>query len=290
MRIVDAHTHWYPDFVSADPAGWARAAAEPHWGAVAGPRADGKRSLQGFPTIDKFLRDMDSAGVERAVIQGWYWENPANARLMNREVARAVAAHSDRLSAFASANPADSSWPEILREAADAGFCGIGELHSGVQGFRFASEAFSDFCGACAGEGLAVCLHLDDPRGKPYPNKVGTDNPGAFAAARANPMTKFIFAHWGGGEVFEPGFEPPENVFYDTAANTFLYGAGAWKNCSGRLADKMIYGSDYPLRLYPRKSRAEEMDGFAGEAMANVPSESAAGFFSGNFDRLMGGL
>ena len=106
MKIIDCHTHFYPRFAAENPEGWAAGAREPYWGALVGRRADGKRSLQGFPDGKKFLLDMDRAGVERAVVQGWYWENPETCSLMNAEIAKFAAAHPDRISAFASINPA----------------------------------------------------------------------------------------------------------------------------------------------------------------------------------------
>ena len=50
-----------------------------------------------------------------------------------------------------------------------------------------------------------ICMHLTDCNGKDYPNKVLTDNRGAFDAAIRNPSVKFLFSHFAGGEVFAYG-------------------------------------------------------------------------------------
>lgn len=288
MLLIDAHTHWHPDFVSRDPCGWARAVGEAHWGRLMAPRPDGRKNLQGFPSIEKFLRDMDAAGVERAVIQAWYWRMPENCEAVNAAVAEAVGRFPDRLSAFCAINPACGGIEARLRRARDMGFAGIGELHDGVQGFSFSSEGFAELCGLAGDFNMPLCVHLGDPDGKDYPNKIFTDNAAVAAAAEAFPGTGFILSHWGGGEVFKPGFKPLKNVFYDTAANTFLYGKSAWRKIGGALADRMIYGSDYPLRLYPSLSAEEEMVLFSQEALANVPSEFQDGFFSANFLSIYG--
>lgn len=283
MLVIDAHTHWYPESVSANPVLWAKENSEEHWGALMSPRADGKRILQGFPNIEKFLADMDDAKIDRAVIQGWYWKNRKSCDFMNAEVMKAVRENSDRLSAFASINPAVGDVDAQVRHAHEEGFVGIGELHDGVQGFAFDSDNFGLMCESAAKFNMPVCVHLDDPDGKNYPNKIPTNNRALYAAAEMLPDTRFIFSHWGGGEVFKANFKPLKNVYYDTAANTFLYGKAAWKNIPAAISDKIIYGSDYPLRLYPSLFKNEEMLTFFSEATSQIDSEFAEKFFAANY-------
>ncbi|MBR4597536.1 MAG: amidohydrolase family protein [Opitutales bacterium] len=281
--IFDIHTHWFDEEIAASPAGWAGQNSEPHFGALMGGN-----KLQSFKSIDDFLRDMDAAEVERAAIQGWYFENSANCRRWNRRAYAAVKKHSDRLCAFASVNCASSDFEGVLSEAFEMGFKGAGELHDGVQGFSFGSAQFDEFCACCAEKNFAICLHLSDPRGRDYPNKVATQNSPAFDAARRNKSAKFLFAHFGGGEVFAENFSPPENVFYDCAANTFLYGAAAYKKLPDSVMEKFAFGSDYSLRLYPRKYKTAEMREFAAENAAAVQKKFSQKFFRGNFEMLVG--
>ena len=287
MKIIDCHAHFYPRFAAENPEAWAACAGEPYWGALVGRRADGRRSLQGFPNEKKFLLDMDRAGVERAVVQGWYWENPATCSLMNAEIAKFAAAHPDRISAFASINPAfrRESLEEIAR-ARDLGFIGAGELHDGVQGFRYSSREFSEIALACAGAGLAICAHLTEKTPRQYPGKRATNFEAAYAAARACPSAKFIFAHLCGGAAGEPSFEPPPNAFFDTAAFPLTDGAEAVAKAVKKFPRRALYGSDYPLRLYPRKFIEEEMETAVAEAKAAVPAGLARKFFSENFESL----
>ena len=175
-----------------------------------------------------------------------------------------------------------------MREAFDMGFKGVGELHDGVQGFDFASSQYDDFCACCAEKNFAICLHLSDPRGKDYPNKVLTQNARAYEAARRNKSAKFLFAHFGGGDVFGENFSPPKNVFYDCAANTFLYGAGAYKRLPDSVMEKFAFGSDYSLRLYPRKYKVAEMREFVDENAAAVPQKFSQKFFRENFEKIVG--
>ena len=289
--ITDAHTHFYPEEVAANPVAWAERRGEAYWAALVGVRPDGKRSLQGFPSEKKFLEDMDAAGVERAIVQGWYWENPDTCDEANAATATFAKKHPDRISAFASVQPAFGKHAaEAAKRARDAGFVGVGEIHDGVQKFSYAGDSFEQFARACAEEKLPVCVHLTERSERAYLGKVATDFSAAFDAARKFAEVDFIFAHWLGGALFDGrgGAETAKlpNVFFDSAANPFVAGIEAWRTCVAMQPDSAIYGSDYPLRLYPRKFKTEEMATIANEARANVPAEFAGRFFSENIARI----
>lgn len=286
--MTDIHTHFYPAYIAADTDGWAKPRGEAYWAELVGRRPDGKRSLQGFPSEKKFLSDMDEAGVERAVIQGWYWENPDTCDELNAEISAFAKRHPDRISAFAAVQPAYGRRAvETAMRARENGFSGIGELHDGVQKFSYASADFEMLADACARERLPVCIHLTERSPRRYLGKVATDFGGATAAARRFGNVDFIFAHWLGGEIFENPENAAElvgrgNVFFDSAASPFLASADAWKTATENFPDAAVYGSDYPLRLYPRKFKTEEMRTIATEAAENVPPQAAEKFFETN--------
>ena len=286
---IDAHTHFYPDFVAKNPARWAERAKEAYWGRLTAPRADGKMSLQGFPSEEKFVADMDEAEVDAAIIQGWYWQNSAACAEMNCAIAEFCARMRGRIFVFASVNPSDiSAAVGIVRRARKDGFCGIGEIHDGVQKFGFLSEEFGRLANACADEDLPICVHLTEQNGRDYPGKVETDNLAAFRAAMKFPRTKFIFAHWGGGEIFA-GKIPGEylvlpNVIFDSAATPLQFRGETfpWREGPLKFPRSCAFGSDYPIRLYPRKFKKEQMKAIVEEAKSNVPLSIADAFFGKN--------
>ncbi|HEY5551170.1 MAG TPA: hypothetical protein VIK52_04740, partial [Opitutaceae bacterium] len=104
MGIVDSHVHLFPEAASADPQGWAAARGEHRWARMVAPRADG-RQVQGWAGVEQMLRDMDAAGIERVILQGWYWETPTTCAEHNHLMAAAISAHPDRLSAVATFHP-----------------------------------------------------------------------------------------------------------------------------------------------------------------------------------------
>ncbi|MEO7414315.1 MAG: amidohydrolase, partial [Opitutaceae bacterium] len=90
MNVIDAHVHLYPPEINADPATWAARAGEAHWATLATRRRASGSAAQAFPSVDQLLREMDGAGVERAVLLGWYWLKPESCTLQNRFHAECV--------------------------------------------------------------------------------------------------------------------------------------------------------------------------------------------------------
>jgi predicted TIM-barrel fold metal-dependent hydrolase len=71
--------------------------------------------------------------------------------------------------------------------------------------------------------------------------------------ARKYPRTTFILAHWGGLlPLRHPGALKLPNVYYDTAASPLLYREDIWRRFLAAVPnDRVLFGSDYPLNVYP---------------------------------------
>ncbi len=287
MRIIDAHVHLYPPEVNRLPAAWAEERREPRWAKLCTRwRGDGK-PVQTFPTVEQLLRAMDAAGVEKSVLLGWYWEQAENCAMQNRFYAECVRAHPDRLTAFATLQAAAGAGVlEIVKRARDEGFIGLGELSPHSRHFACDDAVWREVL-ALAGElKLPVNLHVTDPGSRRYPGRVETPLEDFLRMARDFPGTTFILAHWGGGLAFEPGDSLPANLLFDTAASPLLYGAEAWaRGMAGAGAERILFGTDYPLVLYPKNETQPGMTGLLGEAgAAEVPSEA----LGDNAARLLG--
>jgi hypothetical protein len=120
--VWDVHIHGYPEWVIEDPAKWGRSVGESHWTKLV------TKGPQGWASIGQLLREMDRAGVERCVLQGWYWEKAETCVEQNKWHAKWVKAHGDRLSAFACMHPGMENPVAELERAADWGAIGVGEL------------------------------------------------------------------------------------------------------------------------------------------------------------------
>lgn len=272
MTVVDCHVHLYPEEINRDPAAWTAAHRETQFARLCLRRRRDGRPVQGFPSVDGLLRELDAAGIDRALLLGWYWEHAASCALQNRFLADCVRRHPDRLWAFAAVQPGarpEDCLAELAR-ARDEGLAGIGELSPHAQGCPLDSPGLAAVLGWAGDEGWPVNLHVTDPAGRPYPGRVETPLGDLTALARRFPRTPFILAHWGGGlPVAAEGRDPLPNLWYDTAASPLLYDASVWSRIAPAVPPgRLLFGSDHPLELYPS---------VPGNGLARFLAEARAG-------------
>ena len=285
--IIDSHVHRYPDEVIRDPLAWARARDEKYWAALVAP--DG---VQGWADRDKMLRDMDTAGIEKAVIQGWYWENQSTCDEANEWHAKWFREDPERFIVLASVQPRDGrNAVEGFKRALDKGCSGAGELHPWVQGWSPESETWREIADICEAHGLPVCFHATETVGPDYKGSAPTPLADYAKIAKNHPSLKIVLAHWGGGLPFylmnRRTKRSLANVYYDTAASPLLYDARVWKIATELAgADRILFGTDYPLRDYPSKEKEPSFAGMVAEASQNLPSESLENVMHGNAARV----
>jgi uncharacterized protein len=295
MRVIDAHVHLYPPEVGRDPAAWAAEQREDHWAVLCARKRKSGQPVQSFPTLEELLRAMDAGGVERSVLLGWYWQQPETCAWQNRFFAECVRAHPDRLDAFAAVHPAagvDAVRAE-MRRARDDGLCGLGELSPHSQGIALADPALNAAIGLAADFGWPVNLHVADPSARRHPGWIETPLDALVLWLSGFPLVRFVLAHWGGGLALREG-DPARraqlaHVVYDTAASPLIYDAAVWKRALEILPpEKVVFGSDYPLNLYPKTDRAPGWTGILAEvAAAGLDSHELEAVLAGNAARLL---
>jgi len=223
---------------------------------------------------------MDAAGVTKAVLLGWYWERPETCQMQNRFYAECLRAHPDRLAAFAAIHPAMT--PGEVAWAEDSGFAGLGELSPHSQGVGLRDRTIRAMVEEAGRRKLAVNLHVTDPKSKRYPGWVETPLADFVQLAHDFPETNFILAHWGGGLAWSAEAAALPNVWFDTAASPLLYGPEVWAKAK---SERVLFGSDYPLVLYPQVNSEPGFGGLIAEARkegvsAAVLGGNAAGLLS----------
>jgi predicted TIM-barrel fold metal-dependent hydrolase len=83
----------------------------------------------------------------------------------------------------------------------------------------------------------------------------------------------------------------PANIFYDTAASPLLYGPDVWSRMVAAVgAERVLFGSDFPLNLYHRIDPAPNLARFAAEARDSLPGGALEAVLRGNLRRLLPGL
>ena len=253
--IIDAHTHRYSQEVIDDAQGFARSNKELHWLELVDP--GNPHSLQSWSSRERMLGDMDQAQVERAVLLGWYWENPETCRVQNDWHAKWIEEDPDRFYAFATIHPEMKNLTSELNQRKEQGFVGIGECHPWIQCSSLRNSSWKKIFSFASENGWPITFHVTEPVGHDYPGRTPTPLEEFLHLAREYPDLKIILAHAGGLFPFyelNPKIRPDlKNVYYDLAACPLLYDSSLY----GKLIDvvgyeKILWGTDYPLRVFPK--------------------------------------
>ncbi|MDR3334919.1 MAG: amidohydrolase family protein [Treponema sp.] len=290
--IWDAHVHLFPEEIYRN---WDKYAARDTWfGILTKKPEDGKGTEEAWANIDEALAAADKAGVWGLAMQGWYWNDEGLMIMHNDYMADAFHRHPDRLVGFASINPkfGGKALAEIER-CASLGFAGIGELGPGGNGYDFNDPDFLAAMECAQHYKLPVCIHCGEPVGHPYPGRDMTSLAPLPGVAKRFPQLTLILAHMGGGLPFyamNPRLQKSlGNVYYDTAANPLLYSIRSIKAVIAMVGvERLLFGSDFPLLLYPSRSREMDFSLFLTDIRdhAGLSAAESDRFFSDNFRTL----
>jgi predicted TIM-barrel fold metal-dependent hydrolase len=109
--------------------------------------------------------------------------------------------------------------------------------------------------------------------------------------ASQHPKLKMILAHWGGGLPF---FEQNPrirkilaNVAYDCAASPLMYEPEIFRRMIDLVGiEKLIFGSDYPLRIYPKTQKTADFSTYtkAIQTRAGLNPDEATALFAKNVE------
>ncbi|MCB0192619.1 MAG: amidohydrolase family protein [Anaerolineae bacterium] len=268
MRI-DAHIHYMPPSQRARLADFIK--QEPYWGLLLSPDEAGK-SVQGWASAERMIEDMDRAGLDRVVMQGEYPQRHETGVDRNSRVLALIRQWPERVMAFAAIQPkAGSAALDELQRCLDGGMCGVGELNPYAQGFSLDDADFLRLVEACIDNAIPLNLHVSEEVGHYYPGKSTTPLRHYYRLAERYPELKLILAHWGGGLIFYELMAKVrrtlKNVWYDTAASPLLYPTKKIFPVALACLDhrKILYGSDYPLLLYPRRQPEPDFQPFLAQ-------------------------
>ncbi len=286
FKIWDSHVHLFPPEVYQN---WETYAKRDKWFALLTKKPEnGKGTEEAWANAEEALECADTAGIYGLVMQGWYWNDAGLMQLHNDYMAEMMERHPERLKGFISINPKfkEKAIAEIER-CVKLGFEGIGELGPGGNGYDFNDPDFLDVLACAEHYRLPVCIHCGEPVGHQYPGKDLTSLAPLPEIIRKHPDLKLILAHMGGGLPFyemNPRYRGRfNNVYYDTAANPLLYGIESFRAVITLIgADRLLYGSDFPLLLYPSKLRKMDLTMFLEDIKNN------AGLTSEEWKKVMG--
>lgn len=294
--IIDSHIHMYPPQVFADPIAWSRRVDEPYWGVLVGDNPRGT-TIQGWATVEQLLADMDAAGVDQVVLQGIYFQHQANCVAQNNWYIDWCRRYPDRILGFATIQPlAGQAALDEVKRAVDNGLGGLGEMLPFAQNHSIRDEAFLAVVELAIELNLPMCLHGAEPVGPTYPGRAVTPLEDYVWLAQQYPELKLILAHLGGllpfYELNRTTRQTLQNVYYDTAAIPLLYRPAVYRAIVDVVGpEKVLYGSDYPLLLYPSQTRTPDFASFLAELRTAGLTEAELQLILGqNIQRVLGRL
>ena len=243
--IIDGHTHIFPPDVGERRDEYLR-------------RDAGFREIYSRPealiaTADELLASMDGAGIDASIACGFGWSDAELCRSHSEYLLEVASASGGRIIPFCTIQPADGDARDDLKRYAVRGARGLGELRPAQQGYSLIDSPEANLLAwAADAYDLAVLFHASEPVGHVYPGKTGlpVNQLGRFVSDF--PGVAVIAAHWGGGLPFYalmPEMRSAlDRTYFDTAATGFIYSPEIYARVIDLIgADKIIFGSDFPL-------------------------------------------
>ena len=277
--IIDFHTHVFPPeikkhrnkYIERDPC-------------FAILYSDPKARIA---TADELIASMDEAGVDISVILNIGWTTHELCVETNDYIIDAVSRYPQRLVGFGAVQPQSpkAAAAEIER-CASAGIKGVGEMRPDIQLFDLCDEVIMQpLAEVLKAHKLILLLHASEPIGHEYPGKGGITPDILYPFITSFPDLTVVCAHWGGGLPFYALMPEVKkamgNVYFDSAASPFLYTPQVYSQVIQLVgADRVLFGSDYPLLSPKRLLKEIEALGLAEESQSQL--------LAGNALRLLG--
>lgn len=272
--IIDFHTHVFPDEVRANRAEFLE--RESWFGTL---YADPKHKLA---SAEDVVASMEAAGVDRTVVLGFPWRDGGLCREHNSYILDAVQRYPDKLIGFAIVQPLAAGDAKELDRCLSGGLMGLGEV--GPDSQRYDIEAkwvLADSVEVLLHHDRPLLTHSSEPMGHDYAGK-GTITPPRLLKLASNfPDLKIVLAHWGGGlpfyELMPEVRETLRNVYYDSAASTYLYDFDIFP-IAARLVgtERILWGTDFPLLSQAKFLKRVRSSGLSEEQLTAVLGGNAA--------------
>lgn len=272
--IIDFHSHIFSDEMRANRLDYLE---RDQWFATL--YEDAKHRLA---SAEDLVTSMEDAGVDRTVVFGFPWRDGGLCKEHNNYLIDAVRKYPDKLIGFACVQPLDAGDAKEVDRCLSAGLSGLGELGPDGQGFdiedKWALEASVE---VLQQYGCPLLTHSSEPIGHDYAGKGQTHPWRLLKLAQNFPDLTIVLAHWGGGlpfyELMPEVREALKNVYYDTAASTYLYNFDVFPVVASIVgAHRILWGTDYPLLSQAKFLKRVRNCGLSPEELTGVLGGNAA--------------
>ncbi len=277
--IVDFHTHILPPQIKENRSYYIN-----HDPCFAVLYSDPKAKIA---TVDDLISSMDKSGVDISVILNIDWTSHKLCFETNDYILESISRYPKRLIGFCSI-PIQS--PEVafkeIERCVSGGIIGIGELRPDPHLLNNSNkQLINAIVDILQKHNLFLLFHTSEPVGHTYPGKGSVTPEVLYPFIVTNPNLKIICSHWGGGLPFYALMpevrEALANVYFDTAASPLLYISQIYQQAVQLIgADKILFGSDYPLLGQVRAIQEIEA--------CNLSDRNKKLLLAGNASRLLG--
>ncbi|MFC2021220.1 amidohydrolase family protein [Chloroflexota bacterium] len=277
--IIDFHTHIFPPRIKENRSKYID--RDPCFAILYSEKN------AGLATVDELIDSMDRDGVDISVVLNIGWTTHEMCVETNDYILESIDRYPKRLVGFCTVQPRslDSALDEIER-CAKGGIRGVGEMRPDMQLLDLEDEEImKPFSEVINEHNLILLTHASEPLGHQYPGKGMITPELLYSFITSYPDLTIVCAHWGGGlpfyELMPEVKRAMSNVFFDTAASPYLYSPQVYSQVVQLVgADKILFGSDYPLLDQSR---------LLGEIKSlNFSEETKNLILSGNARKLLG--
>jgi predicted TIM-barrel fold metal-dependent hydrolase len=277
--IIDCHTHIFPEEVRKNREAFCK--KDEGFSFIYN---NSKAKLVG---VEGLIASMDESGIDRSVICGFPWSQPALCSFQNQYLMESASRYPNRLIVFVSLLFSDPDWSgKELDRAVKGGARGVGEIafyrdEMTSQDIRSMKPVLTQM----EKGGIPLLLHTNETIGHFYPGKGRTPLERFYEMILSFPDLPIILAHWGGGfpfyELMPEVAKVMTNVYYDTAASPFLYSKRIYAIAREIVGvEKIFFGTDFPL-ISPQRYY-EELEG------SGLPKQDREKILGLNFSRRFG--
>ena len=272
--IVDFHTHIFPPDIRDNRDQYFQ--NEPAFELLYRPATS---KLVGAKDI---VATMDEQRVDYSVVFGFPWKDITKITFQNDYILSAVRKFPNRLVGFCCVDPSHPKAAAEVERCLNAGLSGVGELAFYEKGIDNAAlDQLSPIMEICEEKALPVLIHTNEPIGHAYPGKSPITLVEIYRLVKRFPKNKIVLAHWGGGIFFYHLMKKEvkkhfTHVYFDTAASPYLYDAVIYQIAAQIIgAEKILFGSDYPLIPPKRYFKDIEKNAMAPTAIQQICGTNA---------------
>ncbi|MBA7483264.1 hypothetical protein ES707_18775 [subsurface metagenome] len=243
--IIDFHTHVFPPEIKKNRNKYVE--RDPCFAIL---YSDPKAKIA---TAEELIAGMDEAGVDISVILNIGWTTHELCVETNDYIIDSVSRYPRRLVGFCAVQPQSPKAAAEIERCAGVGIKGVGEMRPDLQLFDLGDGMVMEpLVEVLKEHRLALLLHASEPIGHDYPGKGGITPDMLYPFITSFPDLTIVCAHWGGGLPFYALMPEVKkaigNVYFDSAASPFLYTPEVYQQVIKLVgADKVLFGSDYPL-------------------------------------------